>query len=100
MCSAHDLCHGSGLSREVNCRTCSNVTPTKEGNWFCERWGAEVPNEHQEKGCPSHVLHPDLVPWERESVGEQWHAAYNGRINGGPELDGAKSSEELLNETP
>ena len=96
MCDAHDLCHGSKISREVNCRTCALSTAKADGTWFCERWESTIPNEHQEKGCPSHVLHPNLVPWTRESIGELWHAVYDGKVNGGPDLDGAMSSREIL----
>ena len=62
MCSAHDLCHVSKLTKQVNCRTCCNSTAQQDGTWLCEHWQSVIPFEHQITGCDSHLLHPDLVP--------------------------------------
>lgn len=62
-CPAYDFCHGSHLATEVNCRTCSHITP-RENDFYCERWAQPVPNEIQPLGCDAHVAHPDLVPWK------------------------------------
>lgn len=68
-CPAHDLCHGSKLTREVNCRTCAHSTATEKGGWTCAHWEAEIPTvEAQRNGCDEHILHPDLVPWQYEST--------------------------------
>lgn len=63
-CAGHDVCFGSKLTKEVNCRTCALSTATKDGAWTCDRWKAEIPEENQLTGCDCHVLHPDLVPWK------------------------------------
>ncbi|MEG1836588.1 MAG: hypothetical protein RR203_02375 [Synergistaceae bacterium] len=64
-CPAYDFCHQSHCTKEVNCRTCCHVTPTKDSAWTCARDnGAVIPPEIQHLGCERHVLHPDLVPWK------------------------------------
>lgn len=65
MCSAHDLCHGSKLTKQVNCRTCANGTPELNGTWHCAHWNATIPTvEAQLAGCDNHLLHPDLTPFQ------------------------------------
>ena len=98
ICSMHDLCHVSKQTKEVNCRTCALSTAERDGTWTCGRYNETIPSEAQEKGCPSHVLHPSLVPWEREPLGLEFHAGYNGKINGGPDHPGAISSKEMVRE--
>jgi hypothetical protein len=78
-CEAHDICHGSKLTREINCRTCAHSTPLGSGQWHCIRWGAIIPTDAQRNGCPSHTFHPDLVPWKLiESKGTEWAGFYDG----------------------
>lgn len=67
MCAAHDFCHVSKKTKEVNCRTCAHSTAKEDGTFFCERWKDVIPESTQRVGCDSHVLHPDLVPWELDS---------------------------------
>jgi hypothetical protein len=59
-----------------------------------------IPVDAQHKGCESHVLHPDLVPWQRKDGPDEWTAVYeiNGvsLANGDPEQEGVYSSTELL----
>lgn len=76
-CDARDFCHQSKLARGVNCRTCAHVTPLESGDWHCARYDqGGMPVDFQRKGCECHVLHPDLVPWQRvEPLGE-FEAAY------------------------
>jgi len=62
-CPAHDFCHKSKLTKEVNCRTCAHSTPREDGTWHCEVWKDTIPVEAQRTGCDAHVLHPDMVPW-------------------------------------
>ena len=62
-CPAHDFCHDSHLTKQVNCRTCAHSTAKDDSTFYCERWSDSIPYEHQLTGCHSHVLHPDLVPW-------------------------------------
>jgi len=63
-CPAHDLCHGSKKTNQVNCRTCAHSTAKEDGSWHCAKWDAPIPEQAQRVGCRSHVLHPDLVPWK------------------------------------
>lgn len=63
-CDAHEFCHDTKLTKEVNCRTCAHSTAKQDSTFYCERWGDTIPYHAQLDGCPSHVLHPDLVPWE------------------------------------
>lgn len=87
MCPAHRFCHKTKLTDEVNCRTCSHVTPLQDGTWRCERHQADgIPVEFQRKGCDAHVLHPDLVPWELKEGLDQWTAVYV--IHGKPVSNG------------
>jgi len=100
MCQAHDLCHGSKLTREVNCRTCAHSTPLDDGQWRCERHDADgIPVEYQRTGCESHALHPDLVPWEMDKPVDQWTPVFiiNGKRVANGEADAhIFSSREIV----
>ena len=56
--------------------------------------------DSQRTGCESHVLHPDLVPWQRKDGPNEFTAVYeiNGvnLANGDPEQEGVYGSKELL----
>lgn len=100
-CAAHEFCHKTKLTKEVNCRTCAHSTASVSGHWECAKWGNDIPLDWQRKGCSSHVLHPDLVPWKlKGSDANGWRAIYlvDGRevVNGelGP---GVTSSEQIVN---
>lgn len=99
-CPAHEFCHKTKLTKEVNCRTCAHSTATAAGAWECAKWGNDIPEDWQHQGCSSHVLHPDMVPWKMKgSDGNGWRAVYlvNGRevVNGEPG-PGVTSSERLI----
>jgi hypothetical protein len=99
-CDAHEFCHESKTTKHVNCRTCAHSTATKASEWHCVRWDAVVPLEAQHTGCEGHVLHPDLVPWQRQDGPDDFTAVYVvGGVsvaNGDPEIEGVYSSKELL----
>lgn len=99
MCAAHEFCHKSKLTKEVNCRTCAHATALPDSTWHCAKWEDVIPTEAQRAGCESHVLHPDMVPWKRQSSPNQWEAIYivNGRTltNGLPDAN-VYSSKELV----
>ena len=77
MCDAHEFCHETKTTKHVNCRTCAHVTPMKDSTWRCERHDADdIPVEFQRTGCDCHVLHPDLVPWQRKDGLDDWTAVY------------------------
>lgn len=62
-CAAHEFCHKTQLTKEVNCRTCTHSTAKDDGSWHCEEYDVPLDFENQKRGCEAHVLHPDLVPW-------------------------------------
>ena len=63
-CSAHDLCHGSKVTQEINCRTCAHSTATPESTWTCARNGDNVmPEGWMREAHDCHALHEHLVPW-------------------------------------
>ena len=64
-CAAHNFCHSSHCTKEINCRTCAHSTALENSTWTCALYdNAEIPLEAQRTGCDCHVLHPDLVPWK------------------------------------
>lgn len=92
-CPAHDLCHGSKLTREVNCRTCAHSTAMPNSTWRCERWDFDrIPLDNQRTGCEAHTIHPDLVPWEQGDSPDGLTAVYI--IDGKPVEN--KNSRELI----
>ena len=99
-CDAYKFCHETKTTKHVNCRTCAHSTATKASEWHCVRWDAVVPLEAQHTGCEGHVLHPDLVPWQRKDGPDEFTAVYeiNGvnLANGDPEQEGVFGSKELL----
>lgn len=76
-CAAHSFCYEERLTKEVNCRTCAHATPENDGTWSCARFEAKnIPGDFQKTGCESHVLHPDLVPWEIKDSTNPHEAVY------------------------
>ena len=76
-CDAHEFCHSTKTTKHVNCRTCAHSTSKADSTWRCERHDADgIPVEFQREGCDSHVLHPDMVPWEMKEGLDQWTAVY------------------------
>jgi hypothetical protein len=95
-CDAHDFCHGSKTTKEVNCRTCAHSTAKKDSTWRCELFEADgIPVDYQYEGCASHVLHPDLVPYQTKDHTEA-EPIYI--INGKEIINGPSgySSKEIL----
>jgi hypothetical protein len=100
-CAGHDFCHGSKKTKEVNCRTCAHSTAEPDSSWTCARFDRSViPIETQYTGCESHVLHPNLVPWQRLDGPDAWTAIYviDGQEVANGEGDAnVYASRELLN---
>lgn len=97
-CDAHDFCHGSKMTKQSNCRTCAHSTPMEDSTWKCTRYDATIPLDAQHEGCVSHVLHPELVPYQFKPGRDEWHAIYiiNGKdVENGEH--GFKSSEIIAN---
>ena len=90
-CPAHSFCHETHLTKEVNCRTCALSTAKPDSTWHCAKYDATIPGEAQHEGCEGHVLHPDLVPFERIESADPWKAIYI--INGKPVLNGFADEE-------
>lgn len=99
-CDGRDQCFGSKTTKHANCRTCALSTPLSDSTWHCAKWDDVIPVDAQHKGCDGHVLHPDLVPWQRKDGPDEFTAVYeiNGVnvANGDPEIEGVFSSRELL----
>lgn len=100
-CPAHDFCHKSKLSQEINCRTCAHSTAKDNSTWRCERWEADaIPFDHQIKGCDAHALHPDLVPWKWHGEGSnEWIMLYeiNGvKVSNGEPSESVFASREII----
>ena len=99
-CPARKFCHETKTAEHVNCRTCAISTATPDSTWHCAKWDDVIPVDAQHKGCESHVLHPDLVPWQRKDGPDEFTAVYeiNGVdvANGDPAQEGVWGSKELL----
>jgi hypothetical protein len=99
-CDASQFCAYTKTTEHVNCRTCAMATPLSDSTWHCAKWDSVIPLESQHTGCEGHVLHPDLVPWQRKDGPDDYTAVYeiNGTnvANGDPEIEGVFSSRELL----
>ena len=65
------------------------------------RWDDIIPGDAQHTGCESHILHPDLVPWQIVESPRDWVAKYRiGKkevLNGLPAADVFGSKELLAN---
>lgn len=104
MCPAHEFCHETKLTQEINCRTCAHSTAKEDSTWRCERHDADgIPADFQRTGCDCHVLHPDLVPWQRKDGPDEWTAVYLIKgcevANGEPDATVYASREILANPT-
>jgi len=76
-CPAKHICHEGQPTKQINCRTCAHSSPQPDGTWDCTRFDAEeIPEDFQRKGCDSHVLHPDVVPWPRVESDTPTEAVY------------------------
>ena len=91
------------MTREVNCRTCAHSTAKPDGHWHCATWDDVIPVPAQRLGCASHVLHPDLVPWEMmessDGVGAVWKIGDKVIANGDPVADPERKTSLSLIET-
>ena len=98
-CPAKEMCHKSAPTKQVNCRTCAHSTPKENSTWHCEKWQDTIPYDAQLTGCPSHVFHPEMVPYEfKPYPKDDWHAIYI--INKVPVIngpDGFLSTEIVAN---
>lgn len=93
-CAAHDFCHKSHITKEVNCRTCAHSTAEENGTWLCEKYDHTLSVDEQRIGCAAHIIHPDLVPWKYSPSehGVIWHTPHGDIENS----EGAYSSSEIV----
>jgi hypothetical protein len=49
-CSMAGICH-RGEPVDVNCRSCANSSPVEDGQWYCEKWKAQIPKEAIPVAC-------------------------------------------------
>jgi hypothetical protein len=49
-CDHVDVCH-NGAEPAKNCRSCVNCMPTWQGEFYCEKWGANIPKDTLPVGC-------------------------------------------------
>lgn len=96
-CAAHEFCHKTQLTKEVNCRTCANSTAREDGIWSCEEYSYNLAFNEQLKGCEEHVLHPDLVPWPYTITDKKvtWITP-EGNIKNGAKSASVFSSREIV----
>ena len=97
-CSNHSFCHETKMTKNVNCRTCANSTAERDGTWSCAHYGATIPDfTAQLSGCSSHILHPDLVPWNYKPFehGVIWMTPH-GEIKNGESAPGVFESIEIV----
>ena len=96
-CAAHEFCHKTQLTKEVNCRTCANSTAREDGTWHCEQYDVTLDFANQRQGCEAHILHPDLVPWPHKVVDNTvtWITP-EGDIKNGAKCADVFSSREIV----
>ena len=83
-CAAHEFCHKTKLTKEVNCRTCAHSTAREDSTWQCDKYDHTLSVDEQRTGCAAHILHPDLVPWKYSphEQGVVWHTPVGDVVNG------------------
>ena len=99
-CPAHEFCHKTKLTKQVNCRTCAHSTAKPDSTWHCAEYDATIPDvAAQRAGCSGHIIHPDLTPWTTEFDGKNviWITPYGKIKNGNASLGVFESLEILAN---
>lgn len=96
MCSMHEFCHKTKLTKEVNCRTCEHSKPQKDSTFFCSKHNDVIPVDFQYRGCDYHSIHKDLTPWETVPSDIDHHNTF--MIDGNEVLNGKRgfSSHEII----
>ena len=52
-CDAFEICHKNALP-ERNCRSCVNVQPVEDAQWFCHAHNSVIPKDFIPKACPTY----------------------------------------------
>ena len=93
-CSMWRHCHG-GQAAEPNCRTCVHASPVENAAWACDKHKKTLSYDEQVKGCDTHLLIPDLIPFaDAQEGGENW-VAYRHKTTGDMFLNGPESISEF-----
>ena len=52
-CNKAGICHGNEPV-EINCRSCRNSQPVDDAEWYCHKFGMNIPKGFIPKGCEHH----------------------------------------------
>lgn len=52
-CAARSICHEGAIPLK-NCRSCIHSHAVENKEWFCDKWGMNIPKEHIKDGCGEH----------------------------------------------
>jgi hypothetical protein len=74
-CDFKDICHGDEIP-STNCRTCAHSTPVDDGQWLCEIWGKNIPEDISRRGCDLHVFNPSMIAMQ-EIYGDDGYVVYD-----------------------
>lgn len=50
ICAARSICHESAIPLK-NCRSCIHSHAVENKEWFCDKWGKNIPKEYIKDGC-------------------------------------------------
>ena len=93
-CSMWRHCHG-GQAAEPNCRTCVHASAVENAAWACDKHKKTLAYDEQVKGCDTHLLIPDLIPFaDAQEGGENW-VAYRHKTTGDMFINGPESISEF-----
>ena len=77
LCDFHKFCFSTKTTDSIHCRTCALSTPTEDSKWLCSKYdNFPIEFQYQRTGCDGHVIHPDLVPYERAESDHPHEAVY------------------------
>lgn len=80
-CDYSEICHEDQLP-DRNCRTCLRSTPVKDGQWHCDKWNENIPEEQQRQRHECHRFIPSLIDRDQIDVDGD-NIIYNGWIDDG-----------------
>jgi hypothetical protein len=90
-CHHEGLCHATDAPQPT-CRTCTHVTPTRDGKWLCERHNRALGVDEQIAACDGHRFIPALLSsWADYQDGDQvenW-ARYTNKLTGATFMNGS-----------
>jgi hypothetical protein len=91
-CPALALCHEGAFARK-NCRTCLSAELRDGAEVWCSVSGLQRSYDEQQKGCPSHLYLPSLVPAvEQIDADEAKRAVTYRMLDGSIWVDGGKNA--------